>query len=97
MNALAVTMAVVTLCGSSSGQGVFIFNNTGGNGSPIVPVYGPEADNPHKQNWGNPTNASPPGTQVYSGAPLGTNYYAEAWFSLDPVADVFALNEETIS
>jgi hypothetical protein len=74
------------------GQGTFAFNNDGVNGSPIAPVYSPEASNPHEQKWGNAANANPSGPQTYTGEPLGgVAYSVEAWYSLTPVLDVYAL------
>src|SRR2546426_990829 len=76
---------------SSTGQG-FVFSNAGADGSPVAPIHGPDQDNPYLQKWGNPTNASPPGTQIYFGPGLsGSNYSVEAWYSLSPVPDVFQL------
>src|ERR1039457_1705375 len=74
-------------------QGWIAFENFGFNGSPIAPVYGPDPANQSQQKWGNASEASPPGTQTYSGPKLdGTNYSAEAFYSLTPVSDVFALD-----
>ena len=75
-------------------EGHFLFyDNFGGNGGARARVFGVEPENPHRQLWGNDAEASPSGTQVYSGAPLlGTNYNVQAWYSLTPVPDVFALN-----
>jgi hypothetical protein len=78
-------------------QGYIAFNNYGDGGSPIAPVYGPELNNPPAQKWGNVPNAYPPGTQSYTGAPLaGTSYSVEAWYSLTPVSDVFALDSAAL-
>lgn len=52
------SIAVVPLWSYSQGQ--FSFNNFGVNGSPITPIYGPEAGNPRLQKWGNAADASPP-------------------------------------
>src|SRR5207247_862369 len=53
---------------------------------------GPDPANPFLQQWGNTPNDNPPGTQTYGGQPLdGTNYSVQAWFSLTPVAEPFAL------
>ena len=74
-------------------QGFIAFNNYDVNASPIAPVYGPEANNPQLQKWGNAPDAYPAGTQTYSGSPLaGSNYSVEGWYSLLPVLDVYALN-----
>lgn len=74
-------------------QGYISFNNYGSDGSPFASIYGPEANSPQLQKWGNAANANPAGTQTYSGLHLtGTNYSVEGWYSLAPVTDVYALN-----
>ncbi len=74
------------------GQGVFYFSNVGINHGARAPIYGPEPANPSLQLWGNTPDASPPGTQTYSGALVaGTNYSVQAWYSLTPSPDVFQL------
>jgi hypothetical protein len=71
----------------------FRFNNLGGNGGARAPVYGPEASDPYQRRWGNTATATPTGTQTYSGPLLaGTNYAVEAWYSLTPVENLYALN-----
>ena len=71
----------------------FVFSNTSVNGGARARVYGIEPGNPNQQLWGNTAEAVVPGTQVYSGVPLlGINYNVEAWYSLTPVTDIFALN-----
>jgi len=78
---------------SASGQGWFSFNNYDLDGSPMAPIYGPEVGNPGQQKWGNAPDASPAGTQTYSGARLaGSSYSVQAWYSLAPASDVFALD-----
>jgi hypothetical protein len=73
-------------------QGAFEFTNGGGNGSARAPIYGPDPDNPYLQTWGNAPDATPPGTQSYSGPRLtGTNYSVQAWYSLVPATDDFQL------
>src|SRR3989442_526877 len=73
------------------GQG-FFWSNGGGNGGARALIYSPDPGEPSLEKWGNTTNATPPGTQTYAGAALaGTNYSVEAWLSLTPVADPFAL------
>ena len=85
-------LAVLVAVENTFAQG-FGFNNIGIYGGAIARVYGPEPGNPSQQLWGNGPEASPPGAQVYSGAPLfGTNYNVEAWYSLIPVPDMFDLN-----
>ena len=87
-----LALATLVAVENSFGQG-FVFNNFGTSGGARARVFGVEPENPHRQLWGNGPEASPPGTQIYSGAPLlGTNYNVEAWYSLMPVPDVFALN-----
>ena len=85
-------LAALVAVENSLGQG-FGFYNFGANGGARARVFGVEPDNPYRQLWGNGPEASPPGTQTYSGTPLlGTNYNVEAWYSLTPAPDVFALN-----
>ncbi len=81
-------LAVIT---SSLGQG-FFFQNVGGNGGARAAIYGPAPGNPLLQLWGNTPEATPPGTQSYSG-PLvnGTSYSVEAWYTPSAVADPFQL------
>src|SRR2546428_9213708 len=91
---LLLGIAVLVSAEWSSGQGTFIFhfNNQGFNFGARAQIYGPDTDDPYRQVWGNTTNASPPGTQTYSGAPLtGTNYSVEAFYSLTQVRDIFQL------
>lgn len=74
------------------GQGGFLFANNGANFGARAPVYSTEPSNPYLQLWGNPPNATPPGSQTYSGPLLvGTNYSVEAWYTLAPVADPLQL------
>jgi hypothetical protein len=74
-------------------QGNISFDNYGiMGGAPRAPIYGPELNDAQEQKWGNAPNADPPGTQAYTGAPLnGSGYSVEAWYSLTPVSDVYAL------
>jgi hypothetical protein len=89
----ALCATVFVMAESSFGQG-FAYNNIGGNGGARAPIYGPELLNPSEQRWGNTPAASPPGAQSYSGSPLvGTNFNVQAWYSLTPVANTFALIE----
>ncbi len=82
----------LALVGDSHGQGAFIFSNTGVNAGAKAAVYGPDPDNPNRQQWGNTPGGDPAGMQIYGGATLeGTNYSVEAWSSLNPVLDVSAL------
>ena len=86
------TLVSLVAVENSFGQ-AFIFSNFGGSGGARARVFGVEPDHPHRQLWGNDLEASPPGAQVYSGTPLlGTNYNVQAWYSLTPVPDIFALN-----
>ncbi len=79
------------LVGNSHAQEA-IFSNTGVNAGAKAAVYGPDPDNPNRQQWGNTPEGNPAGMQIYGGAPLeGTNYSVEAWSSLNPVLDVSAL------
>ena len=89
---LLFSLAALVLVDNSFGQ-AFFFSNTGANGGARARVFGVEPENPHRQLWGNDAEARPPGTQVYSGAPLlGTNFNVQAWYSLMPAADPLALN-----
>ena len=73
-------------------QGVFNFSNDGINFGARAPVYGPDPSDPSSQKWGNPTNATPPGTQTYFGPLLaGSNYSVQAWYSTNAVSDPFQL------
>ena len=84
------SLAALVAVENSFGQ-AFFFSNSGVGGA-RARVFGVEPDNPSRQLWGNGPEASPPGTQIYSGTPLlGTNYNVQAWYSLTPVPDVFAL------
>ena len=83
--------AVLSTSLNSSAQGVLFFQNIGANGGARAPIYGPEPANPGLQLWGNTPEARPPGTQSYSGPLIGTNYSVQAWYTLNPVADVFQL------
>ena len=75
------------LHGQGTFQGVFDFSNTGLNGGSRAPVFGPDPNNPSLQQWGNPPNATPPGTQTYAGQVLsGNGYIVQAWYSTNAVS-----------
>ena len=92
--ALAATLGVAILATieTSFGQGSFVFSNIGANGGGTNAIYGPAPADPHRQQWGNTPAGGPPGTNAYAGAPVaGTNYSVEAWRSLTPAQNAFAL------
>jgi hypothetical protein len=93
---LVLIMALVASVPSLGRCQRFDFDNWGEDGSPTAPVYGPDPSNSNRQQWGNAPEANPPATQSYLGVALaGTNYSVEGWYSLTPVADVFALDTDT--
>jgi len=76
------------------GQG-FFFSNIGVNGGARAPVYSPDSVYPSLQSWGNTLDASPPGSQSYSGSLVaGTDYSVEAWYTLNLVTDRFQLLQQ---
>lgn len=86
-------IAMVCACATwAYAQGQFMMSNRIV-GQTFAPIFGPEPSNPTVPLYGNPPNGLPPGTTVYSGAPLaGTGYTAEIWWgttadenSLQPV------------
>jgi hypothetical protein len=93
MKRLTILALTMVLALRASSQGWFDFNNYNLNGSPMAPIYGPEPGNPGQMKWGNAPDAHPAGAQTYSGPRLaGSNYSAQAWYSLTPVSDIFALD-----
>jgi len=81
---LCFVCAMVAVC---RGQGYFEFSNFGS-----APIFGPDTNDVHLQQWGNPPDAFPPGNQNYTGPRLaGTNYSVDATYSLEPVTDDFEL------
>jgi hypothetical protein len=93
MKRTVLGILVILNAAYSPAQGWIAFDNYGINSSPMAPVYGPESGNVQLQKWGNAPDATPPGTQTYTGQPLtGVNYSVEGWYSLTPVSDVFGLN-----
>jgi hypothetical protein len=84
---IGFTIYIDTSSGQGVVQGVFDFSNTGVNGGSRAPVFGPDPTNPSLQQWGNPTNASPPGTQTYLGPSLnGSSFSVQAWYSTNAVS-----------
>ena len=82
-----VCVMVAAVC---HGQGYFEFSNFG-----RAPIFGPDTNDVHLQQWGNPPDAFPPGNQNYTGPRLaGTNYSVDATYSLEPVTDDFELRQD---
>jgi hypothetical protein len=94
---IVVLLGITMLAGIETGlsQGSIYFSNAGANGGARAPVYGPDPENPYRQQWGNTPDAQPPGTQTYGGTPLeGSAYSVQAWYSFTPASDVFALADD---
>ena len=74
--------AILFVASVCHGQGYFELNNFG-----IAPVFGPDTNDVHLQQWGN--------NQIYTGPLLaGSNYLMDATYSLEPVTDAFELRQD---
>ncbi len=77
----SIVIAIISVCaGLAYGQAQFDVKSYV-TGVVAARVYGPEPSNPTVPLYGNAPSGTPPGTTVYSGAPIaGTGYTAEIWW-----------------